>query len=149
MKTYKSILPEITLKLKKGNVLKSKIKSSKDAVSIFREVWDNDSLEICESVIVVFLNRSNNTIGWLKVSQGGLSSTIIDNRLILVTALNCLASAMIVCHNHPSGNTEPSQADFKITEKLKKAAELLDIQVLDHIVLTEESFYSMADNGTM
>ena len=147
MKTYKSNLPEITLKLKKGDVLKSKITKSSDAVEVFRKVWDNDLLEICESFMVIFLNRNNTTIGWFKVSQGGLSGTIVDNRLILVTALNCLASGMIICHNHPSGNTEPSEADKKVTEKLKQAALLLDIQVIDHIILTENSFYSFADEG--
>jgi len=147
MKTYKSNLPEITLKLKKGNALKSKITSSKDAADIFRQVWDNDSLDICESVLVVFLNRQNNTIGWFKVSQGGLNATIVDNRLILVTALNCLASSIIICHNHPSGNLKPSKADIKITKKLKDAATLLEIQVLDHIILTEKNYFSMRDEG--
>lgn len=149
MKTYKTELPEITLKLKKGNVLKAKIRSSKDAVNIFREVWDKDTLEICESVMIIFLNRSNNTIGWFKVSQGGINGTIVDNRLILVTALKCLASSMIICHNHPSGNTEPSPADINVTKKLKEAAALLDMQILDHLILTEDSYYSMADNGVM
>lgn len=147
MKTYKANLPEITLKLKRGEVLKSKIATSKDAVEIFRKIWDTDTLEIYESVIVIFLNRSNNTIGWYKVSQGGISGTVIDNRLILVTALNCLASGIIICHNHPSGNTTPSEADIKVTLKLKQACDLLEISVLDHIILTEESHYSMADNN--
>jgi len=149
MKTYKSNLPEITLKLKKGDVLKAKISSSKDAADLFRQVWDTDTLDICESVLVIFLNRSNNTIGWFKVSQGGLSGTIIDNRLILVTALNCLASGIIVCHNHPSGNTRPSDADRKVTEKLKQAATLLEISLLDHVILTEDSYFSFADEGLL
>lgn len=147
MKTYKSNLPEITLRLKKGNVLKSKITSSKDAVNIFRQIWDVDTLPIYESIIVIYLNRANNTIGWYKVSQGGLSGTVIDNRLILSTALNCLASGIILCHNHPSGNINPSEADVKVTKKLKQAAEFMDINIVDHLILTEDSYYSMVDNN--
>jgi DNA repair protein RadC len=88
-------------------------------------------------MICIFLNRQNNTIGWFKVSQGGLSGTVIDIRLILATALNCLASAIILCHNHPSGNLHPSEADISMTKKLQEASKLMDIQVLDHIILTE------------
>ena len=147
MKTYKSKFPEITLKLKKGDVLNCKIKTSKDAADLFRSIWDADILDICESVICIFLNRQNNTIGWFKVSQGGLSGTVVDNRLILVTALNCLALGIILCHNHPSGNLQPSEADMEITKKLKEAAETVDLQLLDHVILTEEGYYSLGDNG--
>jgi DNA repair protein RadC len=149
MKTYKTNLPEITLKLKKGNVLKAKLRTSKEAANIFRQIWDVDSLGIFESVIVIFLNRNNNTIGWYKVSQGGLTSSIIDNRLILVTALNCLATGIIMCHNHPSGNLQPSDSDINMTLKLRNAAEIFDINIVDHIILTEESHYSMADNDNI
>jgi DNA repair protein RadC len=147
MKTYKSKFPEITLKLKKGEILNCQIKQSKDCADLFRSIWDVDSLPINESVIIIFLNRNNNTIGWYKVSQGGLSGSVIDVRLILATALNCLASGIIIAHNHPSGNLNPSEADSKMTQKLKNSAEIMDIQVLDHIILTETEYYSFADNG--
>ena len=149
MKTYKSKFPEITLKLKKGEILNCQIKTSKDAADLFRQIWDVDTLPICESVIAIFLNRNNNTIGWFKVSQGGLSGTVIDVRLILATALQCLASGIIMCHNHPSGNLNPSEADTKITQKLKQSAEIMDISILDHIILTEESYYSFTDSGIL
>ena len=147
MKTYKSNFPQITLKLKKGEVLNCKITTSKDAADLFRKVWDVDTLPICESMIVIFLNRQNNTIGWFKVSQGGLSGTVVDVRLILATALNCLASGILMCHNHPSGNINPSEADISMTKKVKQSAEIMDIQVLDHIILTEDSYFSLADSG--
>jgi DNA repair protein RadC len=149
MKTYKSNLPQITLKLKKGEVLNCKISNSKDCSDLFRKIWDTDSLLVCETMICIFLNRQNNTIGWFKVSQGGLSGTVIDVRLILATALNCLASAIILAHNHPSGNLHPSEADISMTKKLREASNYMDIQILDHIILTEEDFYSLADNGLM
>jgi DNA repair protein RadC len=147
MKTYKSTFPEITLKLKKGETLNCQIKTSKDAADLFRQIWDVDTLQIYESVIVIFLNRCNNTIGWYKVSQGGLSGSVIDVRLILATALGCLASGIIMCHNHPSGNLNPSEQDTKITMKIKQAATIMDMQLLDHIILTEENYYSFQDDG--
>jgi len=148
MKTYKSILPQITLKLKKGEVMNCQIKTSKDAADLFRKIWDSDSLEIYESVICIFLNRQNNTIGWFKVSQGGLSGSVIDNKLILSTALNCLASGIILAHNHPSGNLTPSESDKVVTNKLKEGCKIFDISLLDHIILTnEDGYYSFADDG--
>lgn len=147
MKTYKSNLPQITLKLKKGETLNCKISNSKDCQDLFRKIWDTDSLLVCETMICIFLNRQNNTIGWFKVSQGGLSGTVIDVRLILATALNCLASGFLLCHNHPSSNLNPSEADISMTNKVKEAAKLMDISILDHIILTEEDYYSFADNG--
>jgi len=148
MKTYKSNLPEITLKYKTGEQKKVKISSSKDAANVLIEFYNQDTIELTESFIVLFLNRNNNTIGWYKVSQGGLNGTVIDNRLILVTALNCAAHAIIVSHNHPSGNTTPSKADIKITNDLKNACKILDITLLDHIIITESNgYYSMGDNS--
>ena len=149
MKTYNSNLPEITLKLKKGETLKAKITNSGDAVEIFRQVWDKDSLEIYESMIVLFLNRANNTIGWFKVSQGGLSGTVVDNKLILSTALKCLASGIIIAHNHPSGNPQPSQADLSVTKKLKDACTIMEINLLDHVIITEDKYFSIADEGVI
>lgn len=147
MKTYKEKLPEITLKLKRGELLKVKIEGSRDAADTFRKVWDVDSLEIYESMICLFLNRAHNTIGWLKVSQGGISSTTIDNKLILSTALKCLASSIIIAHNHPSGSGKASESDIAITKRLQTACSTLEINLLDHIILTEEGYYSMVDEG--
>jgi DNA repair protein RadC len=147
MKTYKSNLPQITLVLKKGETLNCQIAESQNAVDVFRKIWDIDTLPIYESMICIFLNKANNTIGWFKVSQGGLSGTVVDIRLILATALSCLASAIIMCHNHPSGNLNPSESDRKITMRLKAAAETMDIDVLDHIIITEDTHYSFADSG--
>jgi len=148
MKQYAdSTLPEITLQLKKNETISAVIRNSTDVADIMRQIWDKDSLEIFESVMVVFLNRANKTIGWMKVSQGGLSGTVVDNRLILATALKGLAQGIILCHNHPSGNTQPSENDGKMTRKLKEACELLDIALLDHIILTADGYYSFADNG--
>ena len=93
------------------------------------------------------LNRANRVLGRYKVSQGGLSGTVIDTRIILKKALDVLASSMVVCHNHPSGNNQPSDADVSITEKLKKAADMLEIKLLDHVIIAGKSYFSFADEG--
>ncbi len=100
-----------------------------------------------EEFWLLMLNRANRVLGRFKVSQGGLSGTVIDTRIILKKALDHLASSIIVCHNHPSGNNQPSDADVKITEKLKKAAEMLEIKLLDHIIIADKSYFSFADEG--
>jgi DNA repair protein RadC len=83
------------------------------------------------------------------VSQGGISGTVIDVRLILKSAIEKLASAMILCHNHPSGTMQASEADLKITKKIKDAAKLMDILVLDHIIIGQNSYLSLADEGIL
>ena len=142
---YKN-LPEITLKLKKSNLIQTQIKNSADCAKIFHEIFE-DTIEIYESMFALYLNRANKTIGWMKISQGGLSGCVIDNRIILKAAIESLSSGLIICHNHPSGNTRPSEADLKVTQKLKKACGVLEIQLLDHIILTENSYLSMNDEG--
>jgi len=147
MKTYKTPLPEITLKYKSGDQKKVKISKSQDAYSVFKELFDQDTLELTESFIVLFLNRANNTIGWIKVSQGGISGTIVDIKLIFATALKCAASAMILAHNHPSGNKKASEQDIRMTNRLKESGKIFDIQILDHLIITEKEYLSMSDEG--
>jgi len=120
------------------------VKSSETVFSIFHPLMgDLDH----EEFWLLMLNRANKVLGRYKVSQGGLSGTVIDTRIILKKALDNLASSIIVCHNHPSGNNQPSDADVKITEKLKKAAEMLEIKLLDHVIIAEKSYFSFADEG--
>lgn len=150
MEEYKSTIPEITLKYKTGNIKKVKIRCSRDVADYLRLMYDADTLEISESAIVVFLNRANNSIGWIKISQGGISGTVMDVRLILATALKCGASGLILSHNHPSGNLDPSEADSKLTQRIKQSCELMEIQLLDHVILVPgEDYYSYADNGML
>jgi DNA repair protein RadC len=120
------------------------VKSSETVFSIFHPLMgDLDH----EEFWLLMLNRANKVLGRFKVSQGGLSGTVIDTRIILKKALDNLASSIIVCHNHPSGNKQPSDADVKITEKLKKAAEMLEIKLLDHVIIADKSYFSFADEG--
>ncbi len=102
-----------------------------------------------EEFWIILLNRGNKVISTQKISQGGISGTVIDVRLILKSALDQLASSIILCHNHPSGNIKPSHQDIRITQKLKEAGKVMDIPVLDHIIVTENGYYSFADEGDM
>lgn len=123
---------------------KTAVKSSETVYRLFYPLMGD--LEH-EEFWLLMLNRANRVLGRYKVSQGGLSGTVIDTRIILKKALDNLASSIIVCHNHPSGNKHPSDADVKITEKLKKAAEILEIKLLDHVIIADKSYFSFADEG--
>lgn len=123
---------------------KKKISCSRDVSDVFQPLL-NDLPH--EEFWTLLLNRSNRIIGKAKISQGGMAGTVTDVRIILKDALERRASSVILCHNHPSGNLQPSDADLKITRKLKEAAALMDIQVLDHLIIADGSFYSFADEG--
>ena len=123
---------------------KTSIKSSETVYDLFQPILGD--LEH-EEFWLLMLNRANRVLSKFKVSQGGLSGTVIDTRIILKKALDNLASSIIVCHNHPSGNKQPSDADVKITEKLKKASEMLEIKMLDHVIIADKSYFSFADEG--
>ena len=125
-----------------------KITNSKDSESVFREIW-SDSMELKEEFYILLLNRANKILGWYKVSEGGMSGTVVDPKLIFSTALKGLASSIILSHNHPSGNLKPSEQDITLTKRLKQAGELLEIPVLDHLILSNEGYYSFADEGIM
>jgi DNA repair protein RadC len=149
MKIYKDQTPELKLKRANGTVAKVKITNSKDSANFFRAVFDEETLEVCESFIVLYLNNSNNTVGWFKASQGGITGTVVDARLIFGKAFECNATAMILAHNHPSGGLTPSRQDVSLTAKMKEIGNLLDIVILDHIILTADSYYSFSDSGKL
>ena len=125
------------------------IKSSNDCYEILLKVWDENKIEIQEEFKVLLLNRSNRVSGVYEVSCGGITATIADPRLILAAALKSLSTALVLAHNHPSGNLKPSQADEELTLKIKEAAKYHDIRVLDHIILSSEGYYSFADEGIL
>lgn len=125
---------------------RQKVTSSESAKDIFMPFFDED-IEYIEKFCVMFLNRNNKVLGIQLLSIGGTSGTYVDPKIILQGAILSNSSAIILCHNHPSGNTRPSEADITITKKIKQGAELFDISVLDHIILTTEGYLSMADEG--
>lgn len=116
--------------------------------SVFNYVkqFYNDDIELYESFFAVYLNQSNNTIGWLKVSQGGIAGTVVDPIIITKGALDTLAKGVILCHNHPSGALSPSDADKNITEKMKQCLKIFDIRLIDHIIISKTGYFSFADD---
>ncbi len=120
------------------------IKASKDVADIFQPLLADLSHE---EFWILYLNRSNKVITRMKLSQGGVSGTVTDVRIVMKKAVELLASGIILCHNHPSGNLNPSEADSKITQKIKEAGSFMDIQLLDHLIISDKDYYSFADNG--
>jgi len=147
MTTYKAKLPEIQLKYKASIFSKAKVSTSQEANTIIKNFYNADTIEYIETVYALYLNRANNTIGWQMISTGGMSAAIIDLKVLFASALTCGASGIILSHNHPSGRIEPSNEDISITEKISKVGKLMDIKLLDHLIVTSDSYYSLADNG--
>src|SRR5690606_10691267 len=122
-----------------------KITSSKEAYAILLESWDEDKLEFVEQFKVLLLNRANKVLGIYEVSTGGVSGTVADPKLVFAAAINANASAMILAHNHPSGQLKPSQADISLTKKIAQGGRSLEMPVLDTIIVTGVGLYSFAD----
>jgi len=125
---------------------KPQIRSSKDAYHILAPILMDLPHE---EFWILLLNRANKVIARERVSLGGVAGTVVDAKIIFRKALESLASGIILCHNHPSGNLNPSRADLEITQRLKKAGETLEINVLDHLIITDGGYTSFADEGRM
>jgi DNA repair protein RadC len=123
-----------------------KITSSADAYRILKEIWSKQ-IETREEFIILLLDRSNTVLGYHMLSMGGITGTVADVRLLYSLALKSLATGIIVRHNHPSGNRNPSQSDLSLTRKIKEAGVLLDITLLDHLIITKDGYYSFVDEG--
>ena len=124
-----------------------KITHARDAYEIFKDTWDENKIELQEQFKIFLLNKGNRVLGIYEVSTGGLSGTIADPKLIFSAALKASACSLILAHNHPSGNLKASNPDIQLTSKIKEGGKLLDIALLDHIILSSESYVSMADEG--
>ncbi len=138
---------QLVYKSKVSPSLRPKITSSRDAYSILKSLWNENTIELHEEFKVLLLNRANRVLAVYDVSSGGVAGTVADPKLIFIAALRGLASSIIVAHNHPSGNLRPSQQDIDLTKKIKEGGKLLEIQVSDHIIVTNEGYYSFADEG--
>lgn len=122
-----------------------KVSSSQDAFDVILTQWQD--IHYRESFAVLLLNRANKCLGFSFISKGGLSGTVADPKIIFQTALKSNASSLILIHNHPSGNLQPSQNDINLTKTLVKAGKTLELQILDHLIVGAESFFSFADEG--
>lgn len=123
------------------------IKNSRKTFELILNGWELETLQMQEEVKILLLNRSNKVLGIYSLAKGGLTSCIVDVRIILSIALKTLATGIILVHNHPSGNLKPSKADLDITKKLKNSCDLLDISLLDHLIITNDNYFSFADEG--
>ena len=123
------------------------IQSSLDCYEVFSHYWDPGKIDLLEEFKVLFLSKSNRVKQIYNASSGGISGTVADTRLILAAAIKVAASHLILGHNHPSGSLKPSRADEELTQKIKQAAILLDIRVLDHLIISSEGYNSFADEG--
>lgn len=138
-------------------VYKSKVKTSerpqikigKDAYDLFLSTWDENKIGFIEQFKVMLLNRANKVLGIYEVSTGGVSQTVADPKLIFSAALKANASAIILSHNHPSGSVQPSKTDVDMTKKMIQAGFLLDILVIDHIIITNDEYFSFANEGLL
>lgn len=125
---------------------KVKIRNVKESADFIRQFYHGD-IEIFESFFILMLNNANQTIGYAKISQGGITGTVVDIRIVAKYAVESLAVSVILAHNHPSGKLQASETDIEITQKIKKGLMLLDIMVLDHIILTEEGYLSFVEES--
>jgi len=123
------------------------VKCSSDLFNSFQCIHEKFGNDHQEHFYIFFLNRANKITGFYLLSIGGITSTVVDVRLILRAALLADCCNIAICHNHPSGNIEPSKSDLEVTDKIKRAAQFFDLRLIDHIILGEDKYYSFADNG--
>ena len=146
MKPYQNSLPRFELTAVQTDFPREQVTSSAKSADFIRQFYGDD-IHIFESFFVLLLNNNLQTIGYAKISQGGITSTVVDVRIVAHYAVNALATHIILAHNHPSGVCKPSQADIELTKRFMKSLSLLEVHIMDHIILTGTSYYSLADNG--
>lgn len=150
MKTYKTNLCEYKIVCKEVETpyKRIKIKDARDVADYIRP-FISETLMVHETFMVIGLNKANNTVGWGIVSQGGLSSVLVDIRILMKMALDMCCNSIILCHNHPSGTLLPSAEDRTLTRRVASACELVDLRLLDHVIVTREDYYSFANHGEL
>lgn len=140
---------EITIHFKPGVKCENPINSCQSAYELIRSLWDQESINFQEQYMALFLNPVGKTIGYRVICTGTMLSTPVDIRLIASLALHTFAASVILSHNHPSGKLEASKADVLTTKKVKKALKLIDVKLLDHLIISESGYLSMAVKGLL
>ncbi|RDB07831.1 JAB domain-containing protein [Runella aurantiaca] len=125
------------------------ITQSETAYEILRQCWDENRIELVEQFKILLLDRRHTCLGVSDIATGGITGCVVDPRIVFATALKTKASALILAHNHPSGNLKPSEADIALTRKLLQGGKLLEISVIDHLIVTPYNYCSFADDGLM
>ena len=140
---------EIQVSYNPSKVFNFKIEDSRKSFELILQKWEQDRIEMQEEVKVLLLNRNNKVLGIYALAKGGITSCVVDVRIILAVALKALATGIILVHNHPSGNLQPSTDDKKITEQLNSSCKLMGITLLDHLIITKDDYFSFADEGLL
>lgn len=128
------------------NGYSNKITSSQCAVNFCRELF-GDTVSIYESFYALYLNTAMEVVSYALISQGGIRGTVVDGKIIFINAIKTLCHGIVLLHNHPSGNINPSEADKKLTQNLVSFAKQIDLHILDHIIITEDSHFSFSNEG--
>ncbi|WP_075342519.1 JAB domain-containing protein [Tenacibaculum agarivorans] len=126
-----------------------KIQKSSDAYKILRQHWNNDTINLKEEFKIMVIDRNADLLGVSTIASGGINGVVVDLRLVFATAILAKASGIILAHNHPSGNLKPSKSDIDLTQKIKDASAFLDIEILDHIIVTDTNYCSLSDEFLM
>lgn|SRR3990167_470766 len=123
------------------------ITGSLQSFQVLKNLYDPNTIQLNEKFYALFLNRRNRVIISKEISNGGTCGTVVDLKIIFAIALKCLAQSIIISHNHPSGGTKPSDEDNRITERIKSAGLIMDVELLDHLIICKDGYYSYADEG--
>ena len=143
-------LAEIKVSYKSKQKSRVRVLTSMDAFNILYPLYDKDTIEFQEQFFLLLLNRMNVVLGWIKLSTGGSSGTVVDPKMVFGIALQTFSCNIMLSHNHPSGNLLPSKNDIALTQNIVKSGKLLEIELLDHLIIThDEKYYSFADEGNM
>jgi len=142
---------EIIYKTKVKASQRASISSSNDVYLLVSSLYNEDTIELREEFKMILLNNANKVLGSVNIIIGSITGTVVDSKLILATACKAMASGVILCHNHPSGNKKPSEQDRTMTSKIKEALLLVDISLLDHVIIlpNSEGYYSFVDEGIL
>jgi DNA repair protein RadC len=139
------------IKLSYSNTTKNNeiISTSEKAYQIFNKIWDQGLIQLQEEFKMLLLDRNNQLLGFYSLSKGGISGTVVDLKILFAVALKSKSSAIIIAHNHPSGNLKASNEDIELNKKIKSASKFLDILFLDHLIISNDGFSSFCDKGLM
>lgn len=147
---YKVCDVKLTYNTKVKSSERAVVRDSNSTYSLLMDhIYDSETIQYREYMKLILLNRAHKVLGIVHISEGGLDSTSADIRIIMQAAILGNASAMILSHNHPSGNKQPSNQDDVLTDKVNKAAKLFNIRLLDHIIVTDSGYYSYSDEGRL
>ncbi|AMQ01856.1 DNA repair protein [Pedobacter cryoconitis] len=148
-KLFKVAEVQLAFKPKYKIADRPRIRGCEDAYGVLIQQWSKDRIEYLEDFKIILVNRKNRVLGLVDISQGGIHGTLVDPKVVFAIALKAGASGIILSHNHPSGELEPGAEDIEVTKKLKEGAKILDIEILDHLIISKDGYYSFQENGIL